>query len=149
GADTTALGLLEQLLDPNKFELEQASPRRLVSEVIELVEEREPNAVLIVTLPAGGLSHTRHLCKRLKTRGSAPRIVVGRWGAGAAFDNRDEWLNCGADQVATTMTETIQQLEELARHASPARKEKTAAAPHFPPLNSGLLAGSKPASGAS
>lgn len=149
GAETMALGLLEQLLDPARFELEQASPRRLVSEVVELVEQRQPGAVLFVALPAGGLSHTRHLCKRLKSRDSALKILVGRWGAGAEFENRDEWLNCGGDQVATTVSETVQQLEELAKLSPPSRKERPAAAPHFASLNAGFQAGSKPAPGAS
>jgi len=149
GAEATALELFQQLLDPRKFQVELLSPKRLVLEVIELVQQRRSAAVLIAALPAGGLSHTRHLCKRLKSRNPEGKILVGRWGAKAQFDNREQWLSCGADYVATTMAETLEQLEMLVPLAVPSNKEDTPAPPHFSSLTAATLAGSKPAPGAS
>src|SRR5262249_910307 len=111
--------------------------------------QRRPAAVLIAALPAGGLSHTRHLCKRLKSRNPEAKILVGRWAAKARFDNRDEWLSCGADSLATTMAETIEQLEALIPATVFAKKEETPAPPHFSASPASSIAGSKPASGAS
>jgi predicted PurR-regulated permease PerM len=149
GAEATALELFQQLLDPRRFQVELLSPKRLAVEVMELVQQRRAAAVLIAALPAGGLSHTCHLCKRLKSRNPEGKILVGRWGAKAQFDNRDQWLSCGADYVATTMAETLDQLEMLVPPAVPAKKEDTPAPPHFSSLTAGTLAGSKPAPGAS
>jgi predicted PurR-regulated permease PerM len=127
GAETTALMLLEQLLDPSKFHLELVSAKQLVSEVLELVEEHQPAAICISVLPPGGLAHTRHLCKRLRGRYPQQKVLIGRWGARTPVKNRDEWAICGTEYIGTTLGESIRHLEELAQFLRPPRAQNSAA----------------------
>jgi hypothetical protein len=125
------LGLFQQLLDPHKYQFELVSAKHLVSEVLQLVEQRRPAAICIAALPSGGLAHTRHLCKRLKSRFPQQKIIVGRWGPGNSLDHRDEWSKVGADYVGTTLAESVRQLDELAQFLRPAQSESSPAPPHF------------------
>jgi hypothetical protein len=76
-----------------------------------------PAVVCIGALPSGGLaSHTRHLCKRLRTRFPDLRIVVGRWGRkGPTEDVGELVLAAGADLVGTTLLETRDQIQTVSR----------------------------------
>jgi predicted PurR-regulated permease PerM len=118
-ADSTALALFEQVLDPQKFRINLVSSKRLVSEVLEIVGERRPAAVLVVALPDGGLAHTRHLCKRVRGRFASQKIVLGRWNGPTTLENADEWQATGADYLATSLGQTIKHLEELGQFLRP------------------------------
>jgi predicted PurR-regulated permease PerM len=122
GAEITALTLFQQLLDPQKFQLEIVSAKYLVSEVLEHVAQQQPAIVLIAALPAGGLAHTRHLCKRLRSRFHDQKIAIARWGASAPLENPDQWSACAADYVGTSFEETVSHLHELAQYLTPAHR---------------------------
>ncbi len=136
-ADSTALTLLQQVADPRKFYLSVVSPKQLVSEVLDFIDERRPATLLIVSLPEGGLAHTRHLCKRVLGRFPNQKVIVGRWGIQQPPENNNAWRASGADYVGTSLAETIGHLEELAQFLRPASGtadegdavEKKAAAP--------------------
>jgi predicted PurR-regulated permease PerM len=114
-ADEAAVEMLCRLLDPRLGLLETISTDHLVSEVILKVTEARPEIVCIGSLPPGGLSHTRLLCKRLRAGFPDLKIVVGRWGlkTEAVRKNREQLLEAGADQFGTTLEETAVQLMQL------------------------------------
>jgi predicted PurR-regulated permease PerM len=114
-ADETALDMLCRLIDPQIGAPEVISTDHLVSEIISKVGEEHPAIVLIGSLPPGGLSHTRLLCKRLRAGFPELKIVVGRWGLKAEADlrNREQLLDAGADQFSTTLEESAVQLTQL------------------------------------
>jgi hypothetical protein len=114
-ADALALLMLQHLLDPARWEVEIASPHLLVSEALSLVETQTPAVVCIGALPSGGqASHTRHLCKRLRTRFPDLKILVGRWGVKESTDEiRDLLRASGADHVGTTLVETREQIQQV------------------------------------
>jgi hypothetical protein len=141
GVETTALALFQQLLDPHKFRVQQVSAKQLVSEIIEVVSEDQPAVICIAALPPGGLSHSRHLCKRLKGRFPQQKIVIGRWGTDGMLDNRDEWNSCGADYIGTTLEESLRQLAEIAQFLRPATTEPVPPPPHFQAAASQAVAG--------
>jgi predicted PurR-regulated permease PerM len=112
--DRLALIMLQQLLDPSKWEVEVTGVEALVSEIADQVAERKPGLVCIAALPPGGLAHTRYLCKRLRARFPKIKIVVGRWGLKGNLDtNRQQVLEAGADVMATTLPETQGYLRSL------------------------------------
>lgn len=125
GAEVTALKLLQQLLDRRQFEIEVLSPNSLVSEIIEIVEQRRPAVFCIAALPSGGLAHTRHLSKRLKQRFPELKIVVGRWGGEPEIENRSDWAH-HADYFAVTLQESLDQFTELAQFLRPSQFASTA-----------------------
>ena len=109
-----ALEMLRQLLDPARWEMEILSMDMLSAELVARAGDKEPAVVCIGALPPGGLAHTRYLCKRLRARLPAARIVVGRWGLkGDVEQNQEQLLEAGADQVETALLETRTHLTNL------------------------------------
>jgi predicted PurR-regulated permease PerM len=105
--DALALEMLRQLLDPIRWEMEILSIDMLSAESVARAGDKEPAVVCIGALPPGGLAHTRYLCKRLRARLPAARIVVGRWGLkGDLEQNQEQLLEAGADRVETALLET-------------------------------------------
>ena len=133
--DVLALVMLQQLLDPARWELEIVSPHLLVSEALFLVETQAPTAVCIGALPSGGLAaHTRHLCKRLRARFPDLKILVGRWGGELASEEARELLEAsGADRVGTTLVQTLEQIQEVS-HLEPSSVPARASADAAPDI---------------
>jgi len=106
-ADRLALEMLRQLLDPARWDVEILSIEMLSAELIALAGEKAPAVLCIGALPPGGLAHTRYLCKRLRARLPAAKILVGRWGLkGNEELNQEQLREAGADEVETTLLET-------------------------------------------
>lgn len=112
--ETDRLGLLmlQQLLEPEKWDVEVAAVETLTSELVAKVAQERRTIVCIGSVPPGGLAHTRYLCKRLRSRLPKIRIVVGRWGLRGNLDsNREQIEEAGADLVGFTLLETRKQME--------------------------------------
>lgn len=107
GVDHTAADLLARLLDPTLWEVDVAPPNTLTAELIGRVGETGPAVVVIASVPPGGLTHTRYLCKRIRQRYPELKIVVGRWSAGDLDPATAEPLRAaGADEVAGSLEAT-------------------------------------------
>jgi hypothetical protein len=128
-ADAQALGMLQQLLDPARWEMEILSAEMLSAEMVAQAGEKMPAIVCVGALPPGGLAHTRYLCKRLRARLPETRIVVGRWGLRGNLDlNQEQLREAGADQVDTTLLDTRDHLTAwLSVLAIPAATERKVA----------------------
>jgi methylmalonyl-CoA mutase cobalamin-binding subunit len=111
GADLLGVEMLTTLLDPAKWQVQLLGHESLASDVLAAAAETSPAVICVGSLPPGGLAHTRYLCKRLRARFPAAKIVVGRWGLkGDVEENRERLQEAGADLVATTLAETRDQL---------------------------------------
>jgi predicted PurR-regulated permease PerM len=131
-SDEVALRMFKQLLDPVGYDVVLSSAALLASEVIALVSETRPALVCIAAVPPGGVARTRWLCLRLRARIPELKILVGRWGATGNVEKvRAQLLEAGADDFATTLAETCDQvaalrtlgaLPETASRVSPVRK---------------------------
>lgn len=110
--DHAGTDLLAHLLDPVRWEIEMAADETLASELLARVEEFRPAAVVIGSLPPGGMAHTRYLVTRLRARFPDLKIVVGRWGRDAEFADDAEKAGAGggADAVEGTLAETVRRL---------------------------------------
>jgi hypothetical protein len=137
-ADAIALVMLQQLLDPVRWELEIVSPHLLVSEALFLVETQAPTVVCIGALSSGGLAaHTRHLCKRLRARFPDLKILVGRWGDEPSSEEVRELLQAsGADRVGATLVQTLEQIQEVS-HLEPSSVPAPASANGAPDIERG------------
>lgn len=108
--DQLALQMLRQLADPTRWDIEIATTEMLSGELLSKAEDG-PDAILVGSLPPGGLAHTRYLCKRLRSRFADLHIMAGRWGLRAPIERETERLRAaGADEIATTLRETHRQL---------------------------------------
>ena len=110
--DCVGLEMLRQLLDPTHWNLEVTSLETLTSELAARVAETPPAIICIASLPPGGQTHARYLCKRLRAASPDIEIVVGRWGLQRHSKLDSERLEqAGASFVTTTLLETRRLLE--------------------------------------
>ncbi|HET9489081.1 MAG TPA: AI-2E family transporter [Methylomirabilota bacterium] len=111
-ADEVALRMLARLVAADGIAMEVLPATLLTSEVAREIETRRPRAVLIGSLPPGGLGETRYLCKRLGASASPPWILVARWGLPV------EASEAPAPHAAATvrsLAEARDQLQQFAR----------------------------------
>jgi predicted PurR-regulated permease PerM len=123
-ADEVALLMLQQLLDPVRFEVELLPSSMLTAEVVALTEQKQVRLLCLGTLAPGGIAQARYLCKRLHAQLPALNIVVGRWGVPQPPNTSWDVLRAaGANAIGTTLQETcaqIMQFEPLTHPATPA-----------------------------
>jgi hypothetical protein len=111
--DAIALLMLQQLLDPTRYEMEISAIGRRLSEILQEVEQKTPALFCVGFIPPGGLSASRHLSKLLRARLPELTIVVGHWGLHEKVHNdREALLAAGATQVAATLIETRDQIAQ-------------------------------------
>lgn len=102
--DRVVLQMLEQVMDAGRWEFQIVPEDMLVSEMMPLIKERDPAILCVSSLPPGGLSHTRYLCKRLRRQFPDLHIVVGRWGSGEdANEIQSELESAGVSHVASSV----------------------------------------------
>jgi predicted PurR-regulated permease PerM len=127
-ADEVALRMLGHILDPEVVTLEVVSPRALTSELIETVRERDCQIVCIADLPPSPPSKTRYVIKKLHAALPQLTIVVGRWAPPTIADDQPHLLlTVGARHVGTTLIETRDYLEQLARQTRPTHDDDATA----------------------
>ena len=109
--DAIALLMLQQLLDPTRYEMEIGSTGKRLSEILQEAEQKHPVLFCIGFVPPGGLSASRHLSKLLHDRLPELTIVVGHWGLHEKVHNdRESLLAAGATHVVATLIETRDQI---------------------------------------
>ena len=114
-ADELALHMLGQLLEKTPIDMEVLSSHTLISELISLFQERGCPIVCIADLPPSPPSKTRYLIKKLRIALPDVKIVVGRWApTPLADEDARPLMEAGATHVASTMSETANQLRQLA-----------------------------------
>jgi predicted PurR-regulated permease PerM len=115
--DAIALLMLQQLLNPTRYEMEISAVGRRLSEILQEVEQKSPELFCVGCIPPGGVSASRHLSKLLRGRLPDLSIVVGYWGLPEKGQNDCETLlAAGATQCTATLSETR---DEFARAMQP------------------------------
>jgi hypothetical protein len=124
-SDEVALLMLGGLLDSGVYDVIATTTALLASEVIDRVEQDQPDVLCVAAVAPGGVAQARLLCLRLRARFPGLRILVGRWSAKSGLDKiRAQLLTSGAADFGTTLEETVHQLDALrALGTSPARFE--------------------------
>jgi predicted PurR-regulated permease PerM len=134
-ADALALEMVRHLLDPARYRMEVTRIGTPVAEVLTWVDLHRPALVCIGAVAPGGLSHARHLCKRLRSQCPELKIVVGRWGLHDEKDaDRQHLLAAGADHVETTVLDTQRTLVRVGHtRGHPAPESPPTPAPEVVP----------------
>jgi predicted PurR-regulated permease PerM len=114
--DETALAMLLGLVDPTRYDCSTITATHFASDAVALLDREASDILCIASVPPGGLAQTKYICLRARARLSGLKILVGRWGLeGEEFDrNRAALVSAGADYVGARLTETLDQLEQLA-----------------------------------
>ena len=122
--DGVAVAIASRLIDATRWQVETLGTSMLTSEVAHIVDERRPALVCIVSVAPGGMSHTRHLCKRLRARRPDLNLAVGRFGLhDESGDEEQQLVEGGADHIAPTMRELARHVAELSLLAETAGSE--------------------------
>ena len=106
--DQVAAELFGRVLDRNRWEPEVVTDELLAAELLERIERTDPAAVVIVSLPPGGVAHTRYLVTRIRGRFPDLKLVVGRWGRNGEAGG--DTSAGGADWTDATMADTRKRL---------------------------------------
>ncbi|HXI84519.1 MAG TPA: AI-2E family transporter [Verrucomicrobiae bacterium] len=110
-ADAIALLMLQQLLDPTRYEVEISPAGKRLPEILQEVEQKSPALFCVGFIPPGGLSASRHVSKLLRARLPELTIVAGHWGLLEKVHNdREALLAAGATHVTATLIETRDQI---------------------------------------
>jgi predicted PurR-regulated permease PerM len=110
-ADAIALLMLQQLLDPARYDMEIADAGQALPVILRKVESENPEILCIGYIPPGGLSATRHISKLLRQRLPDLDIVVGYWGSPEkAHHDRDALVASGVTHCTATLIETRDQI---------------------------------------
>ena len=126
--DDVGLEMLRQLLPPDRWSLDVSAEETLASELVARICKDPPAAICIASLPPGGMSHARYLCKRLREASPEIQIIVGRWGPNRVSKiDRERLVWAGANFVTTTLLETRKLLESrsLMLRGDPLRSNAT------------------------
>lgn len=123
-ADEIASTLLAQILDAKGYLVHTVPVMSSAGEMVDLVEQRQPDVVCISATPPAAVMHGRYVCKQLRDRFPRLALVVGLWDVQGDLNKATERINCGATVVATLADAQ----EHIHHHAATLAAEREAAA---------------------
>ncbi len=113
--DELAGTMLMQLLQLQEFDVQSASTKLEVDDLITLVQKAGVDIVCISVVAPSTVLHARYLCLKLRARLPKLKIVVGLWGATENIEGSIQRVrDSGADEVVTSFAEAVLRLQKLA-----------------------------------
>ncbi len=112
--DEIAGMMLAQVLEMTGCLVQAVSVTALVSEMVDLVEQRKADVVCISAMPPAAATHARYLCKRLRGRFPEANLIVGLWNVQGDLNKAKERIGCGAaTHVVGTLADAQEQIRLL------------------------------------
>ena len=112
--DEIAGMMLAQVLEMTGCLVQAVSVTALVSEMVDLVEQRKADVVCISAMPPAAATHARYLCKRLRGRFPEAHLIVGLWNVQGDLNKAKERIGCGAaTHVVGTLADAQEQIRLL------------------------------------
>ena len=106
--------MLAQVLEMTGCLVQAVSVTALVSEMVDLVEQRKADVVCISAMPPAAATHARYLCKRLRGRFPEANLIVGLWNVKGDLNKAKERIGCGAaTHVVGTLADAQEQIRLL------------------------------------
>jgi hypothetical protein len=122
-ADEIAATMLAQLLDTSGCIVQAVSVTARASEMVDLVEQRQPAVVCVSATPPAAVMHARYLCTRLRARMPKVNLVVGLWDTPGELTKAKKRIGSGAIVVAT-LADAQEQIRLLVQsHLPPPEKQ--------------------------
>jgi hypothetical protein len=114
--DDIANTMLAQLLELRGYCSHPVPVAALASEMLDAVEQRKADVVVVSALPPGAVSYSRYLCKRLHGRFPDIDMAVGLWTIKGDLKKAKERITCAADvQIATTLSGMLDVVHQMAQ----------------------------------
>jgi hypothetical protein len=125
-ADEIVNVMLAQLLHLRGYCATSISQNALASEMIQEVESREANVVIVSALPPAAVAHARYLCKRVHAVYPDMRMIVALWQFKGELEKAKDRITCVVNvPLVTGLEQTLKELEQMTHHVV---VEQTAAA---------------------
>ena len=114
--DDIANQMLVQLLALRGYCAHAIPVAALASEMVEAVEKRKADIVVVSALPPGAVSYSRYLCKRVHARYPDIAMAVGLWTLKGDLKKAKERITCAAAvQIATTLGDMLDTVHQMAQ----------------------------------
>jgi predicted PurR-regulated permease PerM len=125
-ADEIAAMMLAQVLETGGGVVQAVSVTARASEMIDLVEQRQPAVVCISATPPAAVMHARYLYTRLRARMPKVNLVVGLWDTSSDLTKAKERVGCGANaHVVATLATAREQVRLLTQSFLPPTEKQT------------------------
>jgi CheY-like chemotaxis protein len=127
-ADEIAAMMLAQVLEASGCVVQAVSVTGRASEMVDLVEQRQPAVVCISATPPTAVMHARYLCTRLRARMPEVSLVVGLWDTPGDLMKAKKRIGCGQNtHVMATLAEAQEQIRLLIEPLLPPGEKQTQA----------------------
>jgi CheY-like chemotaxis protein len=113
-ADAVVADMLERLLQAQGHEVQVASLDLLPSELVQRVEDKGFDAVILSALPPLANRNGRYLCRMLRDRYAELPIIIGLWSQNGFEQITQGLLSYGATRVVTQLSELMAEVQSLA-----------------------------------
>jgi predicted PurR-regulated permease PerM len=100
--------MLQHLLEPRGYRVTVLSAASLASEMMDLIERQNADAVVISALPPQAAAHARYLLKRLLSRHPDLTVVLGLW-----MDFRSDRNSAGSDKPLSRLRQALERIDQL------------------------------------
>ena len=113
--DEAAAMIVARLVARDPYQFVILSDDMLSSEVLERIRNDQPAAFCLFSMPPGGLTQTRRLCKRLHAAFPDLKIILGRWGRGLREKQKASFRELGVAYIGRTPAEIREQIHSVGR----------------------------------
>jgi hypothetical protein len=108
--------MLAQLLELQGYCPTPASVTSLAGEMVEMVEQKDAQLVVVSAMPPAAVAHSRYLCKRIHTKYPEISMIVGLWSFRGDLKKATDRITCvGTVSVMTTLKEAMDQIHQQAQ----------------------------------
>jgi predicted PurR-regulated permease PerM len=109
--------MMSQLLEFRGYFAPPMSQSALASEMLDAVEAKAADIILVSALPPTAITHSRYLCKRLQSRFPSISIVVGLWTFESDPSHAKERI--AGDQstvhICTSLRDALREIHQIAQ----------------------------------
>lgn len=109
-ADEISAMMLAQLLEFQGMSARALAVTTSAREMLDEMDKLPPGSVCVCAMPPTATSHARYVCKRILTRFSDMKLIVGIWNTSDLDAARERIRTCGTDRVVATFTHAIELL---------------------------------------
>jgi hypothetical protein len=115
-ADEMVNLMLVQLLELRGYCAFSVSQSALASEMIEQIDKRHADVVIVSALPPGAVAHARYLCKRVHGKFPDMVMAVGLWGTKGDLEKARRRIACSEKvPVVSTLAQMQREIDQLAQ----------------------------------
>ncbi len=100
-ADEITAMMLAQILETTGCSIQTVTVTSLADEMIDRIDQSSVDVICVAATRPAAVMHARYLCKRLRVRFPAVKLVAGLWESVGDLNKAQDRIGCGATLVLT------------------------------------------------